>query len=509
MAKPQARLHLTGRLSWQLLVVFLALLGSALVLVSAFATISLRAFLTSETDKTLSSSGQIVASQTVDALIQGTSDALLPSDFYLYITDDFGTSVEEVHPSIERRFGKPADALTLASTHVDQPRTVSGTLKGTEWRIISVPLTSTGHQSRIVGNVVIGLPLDQVERTVTNLKQVLTLFVLAIMAIGALVSVVLVRRSLRALRTISHVSSDVRQGNFSARVPPMKPDTEVGELGESVNAMLDEIETLFEAQTASEQRMRRFVSDASHELRTPLATVRGYAELYRMGGVPAEQIPQAFTRIESESGRMANLVEDLLKLARLDERSEIKPKPVDLAAVALNTMSDFLARCPERTANVTNLSGEEVESVVVMGNQDGVTQLLTNLLGNVNTHTDPHVPVEIAVGIDPDSRSTAIVEVRDHGPGIPEKDRAHVFERFYKANSSRSRVTGEGSGLGLAIVASIMAAHHGSASVHETPGGGLTVRLRFPLLDVTNRETDQGSHSSDQASSQSDAAHGQ
>lgn len=299
-----------------------------------------------ETDKTLSSSGQIVASQTVDALIQGTSDALLPSDFYLYITDDFGTSVEEVHPSIERRFGKPADALALASTHVDQPRTVSGTLKGTEWRIISVPLTSTGHQSRIVGNVVIGLPLDQVERTVTNLKQVLTLFVLAIMAIGALVSVVLVRRSLRALRTISHVSSDVRQGNFSARVPPMKPDTEVGELGESVNAMLDEIETLFEAQTASEQRMRRFVSDASHELRTPLATVRGYAELYRMGGVPAEQIPQAFTRIESESGRMANLVEDLLKLARLDERSEIKPKPVDLAAVALNTMSDFWPAAP-------------------------------------------------------------------------------------------------------------------------------------------------------------------
>ncbi|WP_216379528.1 sensor histidine kinase [Arcanobacterium phocae] len=486
MESSSSQLHVTGRLSWQLLVVFLVLLGSALMLVSAFATISLRTFLTSETDKTLSSSGQIVASQTVDALIQGTSEALLPSDFYLYISDDFGTAVEEVHPSIEQRYGKPEHAETLASNYFDQPRTVDGTFEDTEWRIISVPLTSTGSNPHTVGNVLIGLPLAQVERTVTNLKQVLTLFVVAIMSIGALLSIVLVRRSLRPLRTVTRVTSDVRQGNFAARIPPMKPGTEVSILGESVNAMLDEIEDLFAAQAASEQRVRRFVSDASHELRTPLATIRGYAELYRMGGVPDEQIELAFGRIESESGRMANLVEDLLKLARLDERKEIHPKPVDLAAVALNTVSDFLARSPERIANVTNLNGDDVESVVIMGDQNAVTQLLTNLLSNVSAHTDSSVPVDVAVGIDLLQPKNAVVEVRDHGPGISEKDREHVFERFYKANSARTRGSGEGSGLGLAIVAAIMSAHHGQVSVHETPGGGLTVRLVFPMPSLLN-----------------------
>lgn len=476
---------------------------------SAFATISLRTFLTAETDKNLSSSGQIVASQTVDALIQGTSDSVLPSDFYLYIRDDFGTSVEKVHPSIVRRYGKPANALEIASTYTDQPHTVAGTLKGSEWRIISLPLTSTGPHPRTVGNVVIGLPLAQVERTIANLKQVLILFVIAIISIGALLSIVLVRRSLRALRTINHVTADVRQGDFSARVPPMKPGTEVNILGESVNAMLDEIEHLFASQAASEQRMRRFVSDASHELRTPLATIRGYAELYRMGGVPKDQVAQAFGRIESESGRMANLVEDLLKLARLDEQGEIKPKPVDLAAVALNTVSDFLARSPQRQATVTNLAGDDVESLVIFGDQNGVTQLLTNLLGNVNTHTSVDAPVEVAVGIDPNDPRQAIVEVRDHGPGIPEKDREHIFERFYKINSSRSRGSGEGSGLGLAIVSAIIVAHHGSVSVTETPGGGLTVRLSFPMPYRTNRDLDPDSPSSALTSSQSDDEHDQ
>ncbi|USR79254.1 sensor histidine kinase [Arcanobacterium pinnipediorum] len=478
----------------------------ALILVSAFATISLRTFLTSETDKTLSSSGQIVASQTVDALIQGSSSTLLPSEFYLFIRDDFGTAVEEVHHAVEQQFGKPLNAAELANGYISQPRSVPGTRLHTQWRVISVPLTSTGPNPRTVGHVLIGLPLEQVERTVANLRQVLTLFVLVITSIGSLVSIVLIRRSLRGLRTVNHVSSDVRRGNFSARVPPMKPGSEVNALGESINAMLDEIQTLFDARAASEQRMRRFVSDASHELRTPLATIRGYAELYRLGGVPSDQIPQAFGRIESESGRMANLVEDLLKLARLDERGEINPKPVDLAAVALNTVSDFLARAPQRSATVTNLDGGEVESVVIMGDNDSVTQLLTNLLGNVSTHTESDVAVEVAVGINPENSAQAIVEVRDHGQGIPEKDRDHIFERFYKIDSSRSRCSGEGSGLGLAIVAAIAAAHHGRVSIKETPGGGLTVRLSFPLPYLQNHTIDSASLTSDLGSPSSDRA---
>ncbi|WP_353065306.1 sensor histidine kinase [Arcanobacterium hippocoleae] len=241
--------------------------------------------------------------------------------------------------------------------------------------------------------------------------------------------------------------------------------------------------------------MRRFVSDASHELRTPLATVRGYAELYRIGGVPADQVAHAFERVESEASRMAHLVEDLLQLARLDEGRQLRFTQVELVSTAMNAVADFLVRSPNSPAAVISLSGHELEPIVINADQDRITQLITNLLTNVITHTPEGTAVEVAIGIkDQDGNDlaphanltqlqngVAVIEVRDHGPGIKDDDSERIFERFYRADASRSRDSG-GSGLGLAIVAAICAAHGGSAKILHTPGGGLTVQLRFPSL---------------------------
>ncbi|MFY9263204.1 MAG: HAMP domain-containing histidine kinase [Actinomycetaceae bacterium] len=475
MAKPR----LTGTLSIQILTASLFILGTALALVSMFATISVRNYLMEQTDNNLLSSGQIVASQTIDAILSGTGETILPNDFYLYVDNYYGPPIEAVHYSVVDRYGRPADPQTLVMIPRAEPQTVPGTITNTNWRIITVPLMSAKQVDEQIGTVLIGLPLAKIDLAVSALQRVLGIFVLIVIAFGAVISYFIVQRSLRGIREIIHVTGEVKAGNYAARVPEGPPGSEVGMLGESINAMLSEIETSFAARAASERRMRQFVSDASHELRTPLASIRGYAELYRMGGVPADQVDMAFARVEAESGRMAHLVEDLLQLARLDEQRPEKWKHVDLAATALNTVSDFLARSPDRVATVTNLEGGEVESVVITADQDRIIQLFTNLLGNVATHTPPDTPVEVAVGLCPDEDCVAVVEVRDHGPGIDDADRERIFERFYRTDTSRYRGSG-GSGLGLAIVAAIMGRHHGHAQVLETPGGGLTVRLKFP-----------------------------
>lgn len=479
MSTTEPKLKLRGNLSAQILASSLLILGFALALVSLFASFSLRSYLMDEADRTLASSGQIVASQTIESVLRGTTDQVLPTEFYLYVSYGSGNTLEAIYPAVAEEYGTPIDPARLAKITSPEPMTVNGTNRDVQWRIVVVPISDERSGSAI-GNVVIGVPLAGVEEAVRALRHVLAVFVIGVLVIGAIASYFILQSSLSGLRRINLVASDVRHGDFSARVPVTDPTTEVGILGLSINAMLEEIEKSFAARAASETAMRQFVSNASHELRTPLATLRGYAELYRMGGVPSEQVGQAFERIESESARMATLVEDLLQLARLDEHREETFKRVDIAATALNTAADFLARSPGRDVTVTDLDGNDIDSVIVVANQDRVTQVMTNLLGNVATHTPEGTSVDILVGINPEDPTTAIVDIRDHGPGISEADRERIFERFYRTDSSRYRGSG-GSGLGLAIVAAIMAQHGGSARVFDTPGGGMTVRLTFPV----------------------------
>jgi two-component system OmpR family sensor kinase len=246
--------------------------------------------------------------------------------------------------------------------------------------------------------------------------------------------------------------------------------------------MLGQIETAFDHERASQQqaraaeeRMRRFVGDASHELRTPLTSIRGFAELYRMGAVADEaELEHLMRRIESEAARMGVLVEDLLLLARLDQQRPLHREPVDLASIAEDLVGDARVVAPGRDISL-DLDGDRP---VVIGDELRLRQVVHNLITNALTHTPAGSPVDVRVGTVATS-GRGYVEVRDHGPGLTDEQSARVFERFYRVDGGRSRADG-GSGLGLAIVAGLVAAHGGDVTLQSTPGDGASFRVELP-----------------------------
>jgi len=252
------------------------------------------------------------------------------------------------------------------------------------------------------------------------------------------------------------------------------PITEVGRLGLAVNRMLDHISEALSTRQASESRVRQFVADASHELRTPLAAIRGYTELAQRNRaqVPAD-VAHAMSRVESEAQRMTRLVEDLLLLARLDSGRPLERRPVDLARLCADLASDAHAAGPDHHWNLD----VPPEPLLVYGDDARLHQVVANLLANARVHTPAGTTVTLALNSD---GGTAILRVLDDGPGIPVMLQSEVFERFARADTSRSHVDGS-TGLGLAIVSAVVAAHHGTITLRSAPGDTeFTVRL--PLM---------------------------
>jgi two-component system, OmpR family, sensor kinase len=286
-----------------------------------------------------------------------------------------------------------------------------------------------------------------------------------------------VRVGLLPLDRIGHTAGAIAGGDLSHRVESTDPRTEVGRLGIAFNAMLDRLEGAFGQRQASEDRLRRFLADASHELRTPLASIRGYAELYRMGAAGSpEDVERSMRRIEDEAARMGVLVEDLLTLARLDEIAEAPHTEVDLAALAADAVADAAAVAPDRA-----ISLDASAAAVVLGNAHQLRQVLGNLLRNALVHTPPRTAVEVRVISDGDVR----LEVRDHGPGLPGDDPAALFERFWRAEGGRERGRA-GAGLGLAIVAAIVGAHDGRVSAANAVGGGAVFSVVLAAAPATS-----------------------
>ncbi|WP_448631291.1 sensor histidine kinase [Cellulomonas soli] len=323
------------------------------------------------------------------------------------------------------------------------------------------------------------LPLLDVDRTVRQVTLAIVLTGLGIVLLGVVVGGWAVQRSLRPLRQIEATAAAIADGDLSQRVQAAPTSTEVGRLSAALNGMLTQIEQAFEARTASEARMRRFVADASHELRTPLATIRGYAELYRMGALAERaQVDDTMRRVEQSATRMGALVEDLLALARLDEGRPLRADPVDLTVLAGDAISDLHALDPGRPTRLVPLVADgSLGPCVVTGDEARLRQVVANLVGNVVQHTPAGTPVELAVGV---GQGAGVLEVRDHGPGIDPAHAARVFERFYRVDASRTRESG-GAGLGMAIVAAIVQAHGGAVELSATEGGGTTVQVRVPL----------------------------
>jgi two-component system OmpR family sensor kinase len=370
----------------------------------------------------------------------------------------------------------PADYETLLGVPADgRPHTI--TLAGFgEYRVLVAPGGPNG------GAQLTGLPLKDANSTVGSL----TLVIIIVGACGLLgagiVGSIIVRFALRPLRRVADTATRVSKLQLDRgevalqeRVPEQDtdPHTEVGQVGAALNSMLGHVATALSARHASEMRVRQFVADASHELRTPLASIRGYAELTRRTGrdIP-EDIRHAMNRVESEATRMTGLVEDLLLLARLDAGRPVEQEPVDLSAVVIDAVSDAHAAGPDHPVSLV-LPDEPVE---VIGDAARLHQVIANLLTNTRTHTAPGTAVRVTLRREPPEGSSAgsppaaaVVEVADQGPGIPPELLPHIFERFARADSSRSRNAGS-TGLGLAIVSAVVAAHGGTVDVRSRPG---------------------------------------
>jgi two-component system OmpR family sensor kinase len=275
----------------------------------------------------------------------------------------------------------------------------------------------------------------------------------------------------RVTRTARTVAAELGPdgSGLDRRVPEADPHTEVGQLAEAVNTMLGAVEREYGARYESEQRMRRFLADASHELRTPLTSLRGYAELVRLRGGLDEAAGDSLRRIESEGTRMGRLVDDLLTLARADRGTLAERGPVDVAAVVSDSVAGLRAAHPDRPVSV-RAGGP----LCVLGDRDQLVQVVGNVLTNAAVHAEGAIAVSASR-----QDGEVVVQVVDGGPGLSPEQAAQVFDRFWRADSARTRVRG-GSGLGLSIVQALVADHGGHVSFDSDPARGTTVTVRLP-----------------------------
>jgi two-component system OmpR family sensor kinase len=383
---------------------------------------------------------------------------------------------------------------------LNNPRsfTVQSVDNRTEWRLHAYTLRIIQEANMVEepAILIIGVNLKDSRQTVGSFASIFLAFGLVAVIVSAGVTQLLVTTTFRPLREVEMTAARFAGGDYSQRLGGATPNTEVGRLTRSLNTMLSRIDRAFADRAHTIDQMRRFIGDASHELRTPLVSVRGYAELYRMGALTKKaDVTQAMERIEKEAERMTALVADLLELARLDEARPLELQSVDLVALAEDAALDARARMPERTIEVrvgAQTLGEgsdsaleknatvEIQVVEIQAEENKIRQVLANLLQNALRFSPPEASIEIVVRSE-ENPPQGVLSVVDHGEGIPPQIRDKIFERLWRADTSRARETG-GSGLGLAIVDTIVKRHRGSITVSETPGGGATFTVSLPRV---------------------------
>ncbi|GAB3825218.1 sensor histidine kinase [Kribbella italica] len=514
-----------------IVLVLLTLVTAALLASGVVATTIMRGYLIDRVDTQLTDASRQIVNRPAPRPFEGRGGPpRLPSAFVVqeFLADGTETKDGPIREPLREGEGQPAlPTLTLAEVVAkhNQAFDTKATTGGDTWRVLAVPLKSGD------GYLMIGQSLSDMDHTLEQLVGVQIAAGVILLVLLAGVATYVVRRSLRGLEDVEHTAVAIAGGDLSRRVPQRDPRTEVGRLSLALNQMLGQIETAFAQRTASESaarrseesarrsaelarqseevarrseeaakqseevarqseddarrseeharqsedRMRRFVADASHELRTPLTSIRGFAELTRQRGGAME--PATTKRIEDEAKRMGLLVDDLLLLARLDQQRPLQYQPVDLLTLAGDAVHDVEAVQPERTISLRILP--DSGAPVVQGDEARLRQVLGNLVSNALHHTPIEAPVTVSVGT---RDGHAVLEVADTGQGLSEEQKARVFERFYRADSARTRVTG-GSGLGLSIVAALVAAHRGQVKVADTPGGGATFTVSLPLTD--------------------------
>jgi two-component system, OmpR family, sensor kinase len=359
--------------------------------------------------------------------------------------------------------------------HLSTYFTVASVKGGPSFRVLASRL---GNGS----TVIVADPINGIENTLGQLLVLEAAVTGGALIVSLLLGLWLVRIGLRPLRDVVRTAEAISEGDLMHRVPNANTRTEVGHVATALNVMLGRIETSFGALQASENRLRRFVSDASHELRTPIAAVSAYAQLFKRGAAShPDDLSRVMDGIERETGRMGHLVEDLLLLARLDEHQPTAREPVELVGLAVEAIET--ARTVGPSWPITFVADEPVE---VMADRVALRQVIDNLLANVRAHTPAGTVTTVRVR---SGDGEAMIEVADDGLGLDADQTTMVFERFFRADPSRSRQTG-GAGLGLAIVATIVRSHDGRTEAANAPDGGALFRVMLPLLAPVSSEAE-------------------
>jgi two-component system OmpR family sensor kinase len=392
----------------------------------------------------------------------------VPTSTSLTLLDREGNLIGQVGGELAgQNFGVTGLKVSQVERYKNKPFTIEGEGRNPDVRALALVLP-TG-----MGSVIAANSLEEVDKTLSQLRFLFFFLGLIAIFLTALVSRWIIAISLRPLDKVEETAEAIAAGDLSARLPAAKPDTEVGRLTTSLNMMLSRIEQSFSVRVESENKLRRFVADASHELRTPLTAIRGFAELHRQGAVSGEEkTKELISRIEGESIRMSSLVEDLLLLARLDQARELDFEPVDLNTLIVEVVASAKAAGPDHPIEL-NLPQEEL---FVLGDSRRIHQVVANLLANARTHTPLGTKINITAR---QTLAEVIIEVADNGPGLSKSDQERIFERFFRADPARVRNSGEGSGLGLSIVDAVMKAHGGYVSVKSELDKGATFTLHF------------------------------
>ena len=392
----------------------------------------------------------------------------VPTSTSLTLLDREGNLIGQVGGELAgQNFGVTGLKVSQVEKYENKPFTIEGEGRNPDVRALALVLP-TG-----MGSVIAANSLEEVDKTLSQLRFLFFFLGLIAILLTALVSRWIIAISLRPLDKVEETAEAIAAGDLSARLPAAKPDTEVGRLTTSLNMMLSRIEQSFTVKVESENKLRRFVADASHELRTPLTAIRGFAELHRQGAVSGEEkTKELISRIEGESIRMSSLVEDLLLLARLDQARELDFEAVDLNTLIVEVVASAKAAGPNHPIEL-NLPQREL---FVLGDSRRIHQVVANLLANARTHTPLGTKINVTAR---QTLAEVIIEVADNGPGLSKSDQERIFERFFRADPARVRNSGEGSGLGLSIVDAVMKAHGGYVSVKSELDKGATFTLHF------------------------------
>jgi two-component system OmpR family sensor kinase len=455
------------------------LIGLLLTVSSAGTVALLSTYLQRNTDTLLVATASTLASENPVMLDRRVANGdltlpSLPSDYYIAILNSDGQQfLGLVSSAGSQRITPNFSTLTLEVVRETEgiPFEVEvDNLRGpnTTWRIVALPL------NRAEGSVVVALPTNTNRQIINEYGNIGGRFGIFLIVLSGLSIWLTITSALKPLREVERTAQSVKAGQFSSRLMERHDKTEIGRLNNALNSMLDSIESAVRGKDKTLEQMRRFVSDASHELRTPLVTVRGYAELYRMGAIKKpKDVAEAMERIESEAIRMSGLVESLLTLTRMDELGQLNIQKVTVESIANPVVKDASVANPDVIFELEDQSnGLEVEL-----DADRIKQVLTNLVANASRFAPKGSAVTVLV-LKHDKKIK--VSVIDRGEGIAEPLQEKVFDRFYRADNSRNRETG-GSGLGLAIARSIVNAHGGKIWAEATPGQGATFSFEIPI----------------------------